>query len=925
MKYLFLLGAHLLCTPLYAQPWNFTSSGNTNLTSGTLNNFNNLHKVTLGPNSYQVSGSAILDVKPNKLIHLQPGFQVTGLTTGNAHLHIYDKVMPVAAFPAVYSNIPKYSRFEVGIVLPAAIQQQIDNFFDPNYSGSNAINPYNQNAIQVTCTYKNSNGNIYTRYGFYYREYTVVPPPASNLSKMWVEVPTDYKFRIRFAPPETGLFLGIISVAVNNSTTPYIAEFEFSVAQSSNLGHLDMSTTPGNLKMEYPNGTKFFGVGRNIPWANNHIYTYPTTPANTYCLATSADWIEEPSSPETHDDHRAIISDFGNNGGNLARIRLDNWSVPIETIDIRIMDTVQQKNDLGKSLNNYDNNQYFMWEMDRTLGVCEQKDIKIMLSILCNTSFYINGFWPRNPYSTLLGTSMSDRNKFFTDTTAKEIFRRRLFYILNRWGYSTSIGMWQLINETENIEGYDTIPFPTLPQDIGKWVCEMRTYLRALYPSHPVTNGTTRVTNDMYLGGNTKYANNFVNCLDIYSSNNYAPEWDITNQQHFSLINDAFDAAENRHTKFWKTTNGSKPFIWAEMGLGNDPLYGIDGLSVYNFHNTLWSSIFTNNVSTAMMFHSWQDPCPASTLPNPKHVHFNAMRCFADNIIFSLPLLPDRNINSPIWAPNNFPPHFRPPYSITESQTSPTLTYWMRTHGKSLVYGWSRNTSANWTTDGYLSGCLPPNHKNIVDSLFGNCSPQPCAKVVTPSAFTTVNWMIVQGLVPNACYNVEIFDTWTVPFHMNLQNNLLETKTAVITDNVGTLAFSRPMPTYAYSTSNGQTYYPDYAFIATRCEGIGEGEGGGGRLSKGTDETVIQTLADGTWSGYEGVFPVPAENTVRLSLIKSDWKNPKVTINDELGRSIEKQVEYDGHIDIAELPNGVYLLKVADKSHEKYFKLIIAR
>ena len=59
------------------------------------------------------------------------------------------------------------------------------------------------------------------------------------------------------------------------------------------------------------------------------------------------------------------------------------------------------------------------------------------------------GQWPVNPYNTVNGGPAKTPADFWTDPTARALYRRRLRYLVARYGSQTSIAFWELWNETD--------------------------------------------------------------------------------------------------------------------------------------------------------------------------------------------------------------------------------------------------------------------------------------------------------------------------------------------------------------------------------------------------------------------------------------------------------------------------------------------
>ncbi len=113
-----------------------------------------------------------------------------------------------------------------------------------------------------------------------------------------------------------------------------------------------------------------------------------------------------------------------------------------------------------------------------------------------------------SPYYFLLGGTTSDAEPkvdlihFFDSSLAQKYFKKELFYIEARWGYSPNIAVWNLANEADQLGLDDSIgtEYTTnLPatglgftpdsansfqKALSKWTDTMSTYLHSFYPPH---------------------------------------------------------------------------------------------------------------------------------------------------------------------------------------------------------------------------------------------------------------------------------------------------------------------------------------------------------------------------------------------------------------------------------------------------------
>lgn len=95
--------------------------------------------------------------------------------------------------------------------------------------------------------------------------------------------------------------------------------------------------------------------------------------------------------------------------------------------------------------------------------------------------------WEQNPYNAANGGFLSSAINFFTDATAKALTKRKLRYIVARWGYSTSIMAWELFNEVQFTDAGKLNQWST----IQAWHNEMASFLRSQDPyQHLITTSS---------------------------------------------------------------------------------------------------------------------------------------------------------------------------------------------------------------------------------------------------------------------------------------------------------------------------------------------------------------------------------------------------------------------------------------------------
>ena len=79
-----------------------------------------------------------------------------------------------------------------------------------------------------------------------------------------------------------------------------------------------------------------------------------------------------------------------------------------------------------------------------------------------------------NPYNVKNGGFLQTPEDFFINSQARALTKRKLYYILARWGYSPNIMAYELFNE---VEGTDAAK-GKMWDDIALWHREMALFLR---------------------------------------------------------------------------------------------------------------------------------------------------------------------------------------------------------------------------------------------------------------------------------------------------------------------------------------------------------------------------------------------------------------------------------------------------------------
>ncbi|MBL7932978.1 MAG: hypothetical protein JNL60_13805, partial [Bacteroidia bacterium] len=710
MKRILLIGYIMRIISVNGQidPGPYYVPGGYNLTSGTDTKIHN--SIVAGVGGYNASANGQAIVEGLNYAAAMPGYAASGfINNGYATLRINGNLPRIASFHANgFAAIPKYDRFEIGIHLPSSIQSQIDSYISTGINAQGRINPYDPDQIKIECVFSLQGATPavqHKRHGFYESQVVTGVDYAAN--DVWITsgTPHEYPFRIRFAPTATGVWTGTVKIYQNNTLTYSLNDFDFTVVASTNPGHLGIKNTGANGIQKFQfvdNNVVFYGLGRNIACAgyDNGSRAYsPTVDANLNenpCLERP--YYESKAKPTAHREQRYYIRNLAHNGANFVRIRFDRTSVPIE--ETPICNQIPSSGTLvgypynpsSTDLTNFSRNERQMWEMDSTLRTCEINKMYILLTLLDDHDFSLqaqyetdqNGNvlvdssgnpiriqvvgWNGNPYKPMV----SSRDDFFTDPNCIAIFKKRLYYIEARWGYSTQIAAWEMFNETENMDknGWNQ----TLRLKIGAWLCEMKSYLQSadISPHHPFSNASVYQPWSGPVSVNVQPSQN--NCLDFNIEHMYSGE--AMNCSTGGRYHPSTPALQDLNTAY------TKPHMVSEFGVL--PYASVVRDGPMTFHTQNWGSIFANDLTVALQWAWWYSGTPATV--NPYHIQYQALRAFIDRVNFNTQLIMGRNV--PCGNTN------------CSGCSLPVETYWLKTALSDTIYGWSKNITANFMTDG---------------------------------------------------------------------------------------------------------------------------------------------------------------------------------------------------------------------------------
>ncbi len=372
-------------------------------------------------------------------------------------------------------------------------------------------------------------------------------------------------FRVRFMPSEVGRYRMVI-VAKDRTGTVRSRPVSITVMHGTSPGLVRVSRK-APAYFAFDSGKPFIAIGENVCWAST------PTPLASY---------------------RAWLKGLGDAGGNWARL----WLAYNEKgIEWSAAPTPRSGTGTYGGIGRYalDN----AWRLDEIVRIAERHGIYLMFCIgtygeFTEGGFFNEGMWAGNPYNKANGGPCATPAEFWTNPTARKLYKQRLRYLIARYAHTPHLFAWEFWNEV-----------PPTP-DQARWVAEMAAFVKQNDPYHHLVS--------------TTYGNADVwKCRDI----DFAMTHMYGQAGNTPLFTDQIVAHARDHRAY------GKPYLLAEFGIDwqtSDSRWDPHGTGI-NMHNGLWAGLMAGGAGTAMLWY-WDN----YVHPNNLYRLFTPVRKFADTV-----------------------------------------------------------------------------------------------------------------------------------------------------------------------------------------------------------------------------------------------------------------------------------------------------
>ena len=305
-------------------------------------------------------------------------------------------------------------------------------------------NPYDSSEVAVQAVFHAPSGKILTVPGFWFQDFR--RSLVDGAEKLVMQGTPEW--RIRFAAQETGTHHFYLECN-DRSGHARSEDFSMSVKPSSNPGFIRVHPSDAR-HMAFDNGRFYMPMGENVGWAGW---------AGTY-------------------DYDIWMGNMAEAGENWMRV----WCTHFYNGQLLEWDESHQTG-WYHGVGRY--SQQGAWKWDYLVDLAEKTGIYIQMVTQHHGQFSqsTNPNWDENPYNTANGGFLDSGDEFFSDETARLLYKRKMRYTVARWGYSTALLAWELWNEVQFTDDYDR-NYPV----VAAWHGEMSGYLHAIDPwKHLVT------------------------------------------------------------------------------------------------------------------------------------------------------------------------------------------------------------------------------------------------------------------------------------------------------------------------------------------------------------------------------------------------------------------------------------------------------
>jgi hypothetical protein len=489
-------------------------------------------------------------------------------------------------------------------------------------------NPYDPDEIHVEVRFISPSGKLIKQNAFYYEGFDKLDGGVFNgpnhqfadLSGSNTEILIKNGIKhweCRFTPEEGGTWqYQIVANDANGlELYPHNEYEEFEVSEGNNKGFITMAN---KRYLKYTTGELYYPIGVTYPWFGRNGFRgdkeYGTN------------------------EMKFAIDQMVNNGIDVFRFHINNN----ESVALIGYDFNQQKN----FCKHY--NQESTWQLDWIIDYAKFKGVNIIITLMSHgglgddgnisgymdqngvvTNYdtinlqgqaihgYSNGAWSLyNPYNANISLDkepqfpdskldVANAYEWYSNLNSKREFKKMLTYVQARWGYATNIMAWELFDEADRVDAKNknnshpnyVLKPAGFESTIVTWHDEMVKHLRKIDNyEHLITTGYADLIHST--------VGPVYEMMDFTQIHDYSHYQDLNNPIYAHPLGNVEELYYDRSNQY--LDDYDKPHIYAEYGWVKDIYYEGHDITMYNLHNTFWSSMHNGSFGAGFVWSQFE-------------------------------------------------------------------------------------------------------------------------------------------------------------------------------------------------------------------------------------------------------------------------------------------------------------------------------
>jgi glycosyltransferase XagB len=284
-------------------------------------------------------------------------------------------------------------------------------------------NPFDPDLIDVGCDIIGPDGTEHVS-AFYAQEYT----RRLEQGREVVEAVGSAGWRVRYRPRRAGAYRWVVQAVDGDHRRSEPLSGGFTAVAAAHSGYIGRSAVKPQY-LAFSDGSPYYPIGHNLCQAVDLQRPYP---------------YEFPVAPDqgtfTYDRYFARMRAAGM---NWTRIWMTPWSFGLEGDP-----TWRDFHGLGRY------NLANAWRFDALLAQAARDGVYVQPTIIHHAELLQENCWKTSALNAANGGCLHDPARFYTEPAVLAAFKKRMRYVVARWGDDPRVVGWEFFGEANLVPGY---------------------------------------------------------------------------------------------------------------------------------------------------------------------------------------------------------------------------------------------------------------------------------------------------------------------------------------------------------------------------------------------------------------------------------------------------------------------------------------